>query len=244
MKEKTLMNAFQLKESYKKGRRDFSNIRVVGADLSGSNWSGSIFRNSNFEGTSFSYCNLTDADFSGAQLNIGGFLRSNLTRASFKKAEISFISFENATFDNTNFQGSVLRYSIFFEANIGAADFTNASMLHVYMTIEETRNLTEAEVNNLFNLAFSELKKMNVHQSRFFGIKSYWDTMKDQHLTTLSSFYDMAFGKKSFPITSSYEKRGTKGATKYQPSGGVYAGQGGYKVKKSGKKKEINYEEG
>jgi len=125
-------------ESYRKGRRDFSNVSCVNGSFEGLDLRGIIFKKSNLAFCSFRNANLEGSDLSEADLEWTNFTRANLAGAKLNKCRAVWSVFNEAVFDKTEMHGADLSWSLFFNANLlGGADLTNATIATIATRPEE-----------------------------------------------------------------------------------------------------------
>ena len=126
MQQKRQVSRQEIIKAYERGERNFSNVSAKENDFTGLNLSGVIFRNSELSFGDFRDAILVGADFSGADLRWSSFERANLKRARFNNANIGWSVFNNAYMELTEMQNADLTGCLFFYANWGAVDATDA----------------------------------------------------------------------------------------------------------------------
>lgn len=113
----------KLREDYKQGYRDFSQIDLRGADfshtnLSSADLSGSWLSRANFEGsilreTDFQYSHLREANFQGADLSYVNFKGADLTGCDFSQAVLVSANLSDAILLGVNLWGANIKDAIF-----------------------------------------------------------------------------------------------------------------------------------
>lgn len=122
------MDANRLLEDYRKGRRDFSNIRLENANLSGVNLGRIVLRNSNLSGTDFSHSDLSGADLGCCHLSRCLFLGAVLKNADFHNSDLSYASMKNAYFENTRLDSANLMWAHLCESDVAKCSIENADL--------------------------------------------------------------------------------------------------------------------
>jgi len=179
--EKKLLTGMEIVQKIDKGDKDFSNVRIVGLDWAGRNLSGYNFQNSVFEWVSFSSCKLIEADFSDAHIDWAMFSNADLTNANFEHADIWNAIFDSTILKNVNFKNSNLRWVVFPDGNMSAADFSGAIKFRIYTSWHELADAPESEWNILFDylrrfgLGDSQ---MMLFKSKIFGYRSITEKVK------------------------------------------------------------------
>lgn len=158
------LNAGQILEQYKKGRRDFSNVNAHGVEIISKNLSGIIFRKANLATGTLRECNLTGADFTGANMRWMNLDNSNLTDVTLNKADLSYSKLINAIFKNTRVADADISYTLMFGVNRGGANFGDAIMNKVAWTESDVNEMSKMEVQD-------EAKKTSMHLDVFMNIQ-------------------------------------------------------------------------
>lgn len=123
-----LMDANQVLEEYRKGRRDFSSIRLANANLSGVSLAGIIFNNSNLTATSFMHSDMSNADFSNCHLSRCTFSGAILKGTNFQNADLSYANFKGAYFEATTFNSANLMWAHLCESDLARSIIDNANL--------------------------------------------------------------------------------------------------------------------
>lgn len=122
------MDAQQLLEEYRQGKRDFSGIKLANANLSGVALKDAVFRNSNLSGTHFDHSDLSNADFSSCHMVRCSFLGAVLKNAAFRQADLSYSILKNAYFEGTDFSGANLMWAHLCESDLARTSIDNANL--------------------------------------------------------------------------------------------------------------------
>jgi len=121
MTAKKIMTASQIIEMYKKGERNFSNVRCTNDSFGGADLKNAVFRNSDLSFSSFREASLQGADFSGSNLEWSSLEKANLTGAKFIRAKVIWSVLNDAIVDKTDFTGTDFSWSILINVNLHAA---------------------------------------------------------------------------------------------------------------------------
>jgi len=112
------LTADELKQSYAKGRRDFSLLTLFSIDLQKLTLTGT-----NFAQSKLKKANLQNADLSG--VNFG---RADLTQASLRGANLGRAYFTNANLQNADLRGANLHYATLSNANLKGTNLCGADL--------------------------------------------------------------------------------------------------------------------
>ncbi|MGF1460866.1 MAG: pentapeptide repeat-containing protein [Leptolyngbyaceae cyanobacterium] len=127
------LNADELKQSYQKGRRDFSllllqAINLPKAALSDTNFTESKLRKANFQNSDLSNANFGRADLTQASLRGANLGRAYFTNANLQGADLRGADLQYATLSNANLK----------EANLCGADLTGARISDEQLALART----------------------------------------------------------------------------------------------------------
>lgn len=114
-------------EGYKNGQREFSNINLQYADISGANLNDIIIKDSKLFFVTFRSCDFSNAKFINCEIFFGTFLGGSFTNAVFEKCIIDFTLFERINPKNTKIlkskvSWSGILYSIMSEIDVSSSD--------------------------------------------------------------------------------------------------------------------------
>ena len=179
-----ILRADEIKEAYKDGRRNFTNVKAVELDLSGTDLSGSDFSNSDLSRTDFTGAKLVGTNFENCDLSWCDFTRADLTNANFSKAETKWGKFISAILENVDFSNANLSYTLFINT-IGNPDFSKAS------TTFKMATSWEATQEEVWERSEKELGKAGFSESTFVKIKSEISSFKE----TLFNSLKLTYGK-------------------------------------------------
>ncbi len=122
------MDANQLLEEYRKGRRDFSGIKLTNANLSGILLEGAVFKNCNLSDTHFDHSDLSGADFSNCHMTRCSFFGAILKKTNFEDADLSYSTLKNAYFENTRLGRANLMWAHLCESDLARSSIENANL--------------------------------------------------------------------------------------------------------------------
>lgn len=108
---------------YAKGRRDFTQLNLISINLSQTNLSDSIFRETRLMRANLQGANLTNVDFSKANLS-----HANLRNATMEKSYLSFTNLTNADLRGADLSHAYFKHAIVDGANLCGANLTNAKI--------------------------------------------------------------------------------------------------------------------
>lgn len=239
MPELKILTQDEIIKRIHKGEKNFSNIRLVGANLEGQKLDGAIFRNCEFIFVRFAYASLVGADFTGSIIEGGGFSTANLTRANFQHTKMHYTYFGNAIFDKTDFRFSEINFSYFGETQLGGADFTNARISRMITSWSE---VTEDEFNTILRTFLDTANRLNIPRARILQMKSFLESVKGSAGERLKLTYDM-MNKGGFGGVYQPKEIGEFRPDKYSPqTGKVYTSKlEEYGEREKGKKSGLEY---
>jgi uncharacterized protein YjbI with pentapeptide repeats len=113
---------------------DFSGLDLSGADLRGADLRGAVFRNAILVGVDFSAaneCDMEKRNSCAAQLQHADFSGANLSQANFTSTDLTVDQPDDVGKGPALFVGAVLESTIFFQAIVGDADFSQATLTNV-----------------------------------------------------------------------------------------------------------------
>ncbi len=131
------ITGWDVREEYRQGGRDFSNIEIQWADFSGTDLSGINFSNSKISLVTFFRCNLTNANFSGCDIYSTSFHSTILKNAVFDKATLNWIMFDNANFTSTSMKNVSLSHATMINCLEAELNLSGASLFHVFRNPSE-----------------------------------------------------------------------------------------------------------
>ncbi|MDB9526765.1 serine/threonine-protein kinase [Oscillatoria sp. CS-180] len=121
------LSADALKDSYGKGRRDFSMLTLTSVDLQ---------RVSLSDGN-FSDAKLQKANFQNSDLSNVNFGRADLTKASLRGANLGRAYFSSANLQNADLRGADLSYATLLKANLKGANLCGADLTGARITDDQ-----------------------------------------------------------------------------------------------------------
>ena len=207
------LSSDEIIKEYKKGRKNFSKIECKSGNFSEQNLKGIIFRGSDLEGSSFSGCNLDNADFSSCNLQWINFDHTILRRTNFANADLRWAKSTSPTFDRTVFKGANLDEAYIFKADMGSADFTNASkkgMATKFSDISDTDFMTAEHELGRRGISFdvimsikSGIEKMRNGWKRFIGVSEEKKAFSKYNKQEKETNADQEYGNKIYVTTDS-----------------------------------------
>jgi uncharacterized protein YjbI with pentapeptide repeats len=110
--------------------RNFQNMNLRGADLSGLNLSGAVFSEADLIGANFSGANLSGAQFSGAWAAHANFSGCTLDKTDFSGASLGCADLTGVRGQGVFFNRAVLSGAVLTDSNLSEADFSEADLFH------------------------------------------------------------------------------------------------------------------
>lgn len=124
---KSKLSAEELKQSYAKGRRDFSLLTLYSIDL----------QKLTLTGTNFAESKLKKANFQNSDLSGVNFNRADLTQVSLRGANLGRAYFTNANLQNADLRGANLNHATLANANLKGANLCGADLTGARVTDEQ-----------------------------------------------------------------------------------------------------------
>ena len=151
MRRSTVRTARGVIRTYSQGRRNFAEIKLVDADLSGLDLRGASFLGASLKGANFSESRLTHTQFKGADLEGANFTyctlnATDLIGASFVRADLYGADLTGAALNRADLSESDLRRASLGNARISDAILNNASCDGIYLS---STNLADTDVSIL-----------------------------------------------------------------------------------------------
>jgi hypothetical protein len=142
-----LKNVFssEFLERYKSGEREFSNINLQYAEISGVDLSNVVIKNSKIFVVTFSDCNITNVQFINCEMIYSGFHRCHLENSTFKKCNMDLMFFEDNFFKRTNVSESTIVWSAIIGSSMGELDSSSSVFIEV---ITDTAQITQQYIEN------------------------------------------------------------------------------------------------
>jgi hypothetical protein len=224
MAELKFLTVNDVRERIKKGEKNFSKCKIIGADFSGMDLSNVNFESSELEWIRFANCKLVNTNFTGAKIDLSCFSNSDLTRAVFEKAKVYSSGFLTVTFDKTSFKNADIQYVLFAGTNLGAADFTGASKIRMLASFAELRQED-------FDYILKSLGQINLPPTHRTFVLTLLDNVKSITQEKLMKFYDT--GRKF--VTTSMKNGyypGSESTDVYLGKASTYGGKTEYREKK------------
>ena len=123
------INKEELLEKYAKGIRNFEDVILKDADLSGAN----------LKGIGFIGSKITEVKFRGADLKDANFSFTLITNVDFSEADLSFANFKNANLIKVNLSGANLKNTVLdgtylWHSNYNVVDLSHALIHNIFVT--------------------------------------------------------------------------------------------------------------
>ncbi len=131
------MDAGELREQYKAGKRNFSGVEIVGGYFSDTIFVDIDFSNANLERACFDYTKLCRANFSNANLKDAEFKTAHLIDTDLSYANLTGADFTHADLIGANLTGANLTQADLSRAKLIGTNLTNAN-LTCFKIAEET----------------------------------------------------------------------------------------------------------
>ena len=122
----------ELLEEYKSGRREFSNIHLQFADLSGNSFENITIKDSKIYFTLFRFCKLKNCSFVNCEIFFGGFKGADLSGAIFVNCKMDYCLFESAIFADTKMVKCNLSWCGMFFADVASLDSSSSTLFKVF----------------------------------------------------------------------------------------------------------------
>lgn len=140
----TILLGPELLEEFKKGKREFTDIKMDYPELSNQNLRGIIIRNSSFRFPMFRFSDLTGCKFVNCDILFGGFRGANLTDAVFENCKIEYSFFGDATLRNTKMLKCEISWTGFLDTNIRELDMSSSTQFKVF---SDPSQITQQDVD-------------------------------------------------------------------------------------------------
>ena len=122
------MAADEFLSAYANGQREFANVVLTDADLSGIDLSGVGLRDADLQGVNLRDTNLSDANLTGASLVEADLTGTNLRHTWFVRADLTGALLDGADCQEANFCDAQMRVVTANGARMNRADFTGADL--------------------------------------------------------------------------------------------------------------------
>ncbi|MBI4170244.1 MAG: pentapeptide repeat-containing protein [Candidatus Aenigmarchaeota archaeon] len=137
-------------ECLAQGQREFSDIRLQYADLSGRHFVGLTFRNCKFYFVILRHCNFKDVVFEGCEFFFTSFGDSKFESAEFRRCQLDYSGFGDAIVENSRMVDTRLSWHNFIDAKIGGLELMNCTEFMVLRNISElTPKIIESGLRSL-----------------------------------------------------------------------------------------------
>lgn len=153
---KVLMQVQNFLDRYRQGERDFTNVDLGGACLTGAN-----LCNINLSGA-----NLAGANLSWASLNNAKFIDANFSQADLHNATLNYADLNQAILSRAKLNKIDLRLATLEDADLNWADLSNSDLsgANLQNAQLEQINLEYAKLNNT-KLIGAQLMEANLHRA-------------------------------------------------------------------------------
>lgn len=120
----------KIKQAYKEGERNFSNIICKEVDFSKVNLSGCSFKNSDLSFCGFQDADMSDCDFTDVNFQWSGFNRANMKRSNFTRADFQWSILNDAKLDGAILRETNLNWTLLFNVDIEKAAEKDTAILN------------------------------------------------------------------------------------------------------------------
>jgi uncharacterized protein YjbI with pentapeptide repeats len=132
-----LMFSKELVDAVKAGQKEFDDINVEYADISGVDFSNIVIKNSRLWFVNFRNCDMRNARFINCEIFWGGFYSTNNENGYFEKCKIDFTWMERAVFRNTKMRNSSLSWTAILECALGELDMSSTTTFKLFTDISQ-----------------------------------------------------------------------------------------------------------
>ncbi len=154
---------------YGHGKRNFANLDLTKASLSGATLSGIVMSRSKLVETDFCQSDLSGSSFIGAimtQVKLNG---ANLAQAKMQRAILTKADLGGASLHQTDLREANLQSAYMSKADLSGADLTGANLKGAYMSQANLRGA---------NLCGADLKGARVTDDQLATAKTNWTTIR------------------------------------------------------------------
>jgi serine/threonine protein kinase, bacterial len=154
---------------YGHGKRNFANLDLTKASLSGATLSGIVMSRSKLVETDFCQSDLSSSSFIGAimtQVKLNG---ANLSQAKMQRAILTKADLGGACLNQTDLREANLQSAYMSKADLSGADFSGANLKGAYMSQANLRGA---------NLCGADLKGARISDDQLASAKTNWATIR------------------------------------------------------------------
>lgn len=154
---------------YGHGKRNFANLDLSKASLSGATLSGIVMSRSKLVETDFCQSDLSNASFIGAimtQVKLNG---ANLSQAKMQRAILTKADLGGACLHQTDLREANLQSAYMSKADLSGADLSGANLKGAYMSQANLRGT---------NLGGADLKGARISDEQLASAKTNWATIR------------------------------------------------------------------
>lgn len=188
-------------ERFKKGEREFSNLRAVGQNFSGMNLNRIIFTDSKFTGCNFTASNLQNAKFQNCSFEFCEFTNANLIESNFINCKIDYTVFQLANLERVVFTSCELYFIYIWGSNFNsAAKFDKTPVTKIFSVLSQ---IGEEDIKE----GLKALSSSQVPFGTQLEAKGRATSAKEKH----EGFLQFAYGK------------GTRAKSVYENAPGIYS---------------------
>jgi serine/threonine protein kinase, bacterial len=154
---------------YGSGKRNFANLDLSKASLSGAILAGIVMSRSKLVETDFCQSDLTGASFIGAIMTQAKLNGSNLSQAKMQRAVMTKADLGGACLSQADLREANLQSAYMSKADLGGANLTGANLKGAYMSQANLRGT---------NLTGADLKGAKVSDDQLATAKTNWATIR------------------------------------------------------------------
>jgi len=166
---KELKGGRKVMVEYGSGKRNFANLDLTKASLSGATLAGIVMSRSKLVETDFCQSDLTGASFIGAIMTQAKLNGSNLSQAKMQRAVMTKADLGGANLTGADLREANLQSAYMSKADLGGANLTGANLKGAYMTQANLRGT---------NLTGADLKGAKVTDEQLAMAKTNWSTIR------------------------------------------------------------------
>jgi len=166
---KELKGGRKVMVEYGQGKRNFANLDLTKASLSGATLSGIVMSRSKLVETDFCQSDLSSSSFIGAIMTQAKLNGANLSHAKMQRAILTKADLGGACLNQTDLREANLQSAYMSKADLAGADFSGANLKGAYMSQANLRGT---------NLCGADLKGARISDEQLASAKTNWATIR------------------------------------------------------------------
>jgi serine/threonine protein kinase, bacterial len=167
--DKELKGGRKVMAEYGHGKRNFANLDLTKASLSGATLSGIVMSRSKLVETDFCQSDLTNSSFIGAIMTQSKLNGTNLAHAKMQRAILTKADLGGASLHQADLREANLQSAYMSKADLSGADFGGANLKGAYMSQANLRGT---------NLCGADLKGARITDEQLATAKTNWATIR------------------------------------------------------------------